>query len=36
MQHGRPWAVLGPDGALLAVYEPFRGSTAKPSLVIPA
>ncbi len=31
-----PWAVLGPDGALLAVYEPFRGTTAKPSLVIPA
>ena len=23
--------VLGPDGALLAVYEPHRGSTAKPS-----
>ncbi|CAN5722723.1 tRNA pseudouridine(55) synthase TruB [soil metagenome] len=31
-----PWAVLGPGGALLAVYEPFRGTTAKPSLVIPA
>jgi len=31
-----PWAVLGPDGALLAVYEPFRGDTVKPSLVIPA
>jgi tRNA pseudouridine55 synthase len=29
-----PWAVLGPDGALLAVYEPFRGTTAKPSVVI--
>jgi tRNA pseudouridine55 synthase len=31
-----PWAIVGPDGALLAVYEPFRGSTVKPSLVIPA
>ncbi len=31
-----PWAVVGPEGALLAVYEPFRGSTVKPSLVIPA
>ena len=30
-----PWAVLGPDGALLAVYESFRGTTVKPSLVIP-
>ena len=30
-----PWAVLGPAGDLLAVYEPFRGTTAKPSLVIP-
>lgn len=30
-----PWAVLGPGGDLLAVYEPFRGTTAKPSLVIP-
>jgi tRNA pseudouridine55 synthase len=29
-----PWAVLGPDGSLLAVYEPFRGTTAKPSVVI--
>lgn len=30
-----PWVVLGPDGSLLAVYEPFRGTTVKPSLVIP-
>lgn len=30
-----PWAVLGPDSSLLAVYEPFRGTTVKPSLVIP-
>ncbi len=30
-----PWAVLGPDGSLLAVYEPFRATTVKPSLVIP-
>ncbi|MBX3284995.1 MAG: tRNA pseudouridine(55) synthase TruB [Actinobacteria bacterium] len=30
-----PWAVLGPEGELLAVYEPFRGTTVKPSLVIP-
>jgi len=30
------WAVFGPGDALLAVYEPFRGSTLKPSLVIPA
>jgi tRNA pseudouridine55 synthase len=33
--HG-PWAVLGPGGDLLAVYEPFRGTTVKPALVIPA
>ena len=31
-----PWAVLDGAGALLAVYEPFRGTTAKPSLVIPS
>jgi len=31
-----PWAVLSADGALLAVYESFRGTTVKPSLVIPA
>jgi len=30
------WAVFGPTGGLLAVYEPFRGDTVKPSLVIPA
>jgi tRNA pseudouridine55 synthase len=30
------WAVFGPAGDLLAVYEPFRGTTVKPSLVIPA
>ncbi|HWJ63441.1 MAG TPA: tRNA pseudouridine(55) synthase TruB [Acidimicrobiales bacterium] len=30
------WAVFGPAGDLLAVYEPFRGDTVKPSLVIPA
>lgn len=29
-----PWAVFGPGGRLLAVYEPFRGTTAKPSLVL--
>jgi tRNA pseudouridine55 synthase len=29
-----PWAVNGPDGALLAVYEPFRGSTVKPAVVL--
>lgn len=30
-----PWRVLGPDGALLAVYEAHRGTTAKPSVVLP-
>jgi tRNA pseudouridine55 synthase len=30
-----PWAVFGPDGVLLAVYEPFRGGLAKPSVVLP-
>jgi tRNA pseudouridine55 synthase len=30
-----PWAVVGPDEHLLAVYEPFRGASTKPSLVIP-
>ena len=30
------WAVFSEAGALLAVYEPFRGTTVKPSLVIPA
>jgi len=28
-----PWAVFGPDGALLAVYEPHRDST-KPTVVL--
>jgi hypothetical protein len=28
-----PWAVLAADGALLAVYEPFRGE-AKPAVVL--
>lgn len=30
-----PWAVIGANDELLAVYEPFRGDTVKPSLVIP-
>jgi tRNA pseudouridine55 synthase len=29
-----PWAVLDAAGALLAVYEPHRGSTAKPAVVV--
>lgn len=29
------WAVFDAAGRLLAVYEPFRGTTVKPSLVIP-
>jgi tRNA pseudouridine55 synthase len=29
-----PWAVLDADGALLAVYEPYREGTAKPSVVV--
>ncbi|MFN3217604.1 MAG: tRNA pseudouridine(55) synthase TruB [Acidimicrobiales bacterium] len=29
-----PWAVLDAGGALLAVYEPHRGSTAKPAVVV--
>jgi tRNA pseudouridine55 synthase len=29
-----PWAVLDQDGALLAVYEPHRTGTAKPSVVL--
>ena len=28
-----PWAVLGPDGTLLAVYEPHRSGYAKPMVV---
>ncbi len=30
-----PWAVTGPTGDLLAVYEPFRPGLAKPAVVIP-
>ena len=30
-----PWAVIGPDGTLLAVYEAFRSREAKPAVVIP-
>lgn len=42
VRHGRllpapsgdgPWAVVGPDDELLAVYEPFRGE-AKPAVVL--
>ncbi|MEY2423592.1 MAG: tRNA pseudouridine55 synthase [Acidimicrobiaceae bacterium] len=29
-----PWAVLDESGALLAVYEPHRGDTVKPAVVI--
>lgn len=29
-----PWPVVGGDGTLLAVYEPHRGTTAKPSVVL--
>lgn len=29
-----PWAVLGADGALLAVYEPHRADTVKPGVVL--
>ena len=29
-----PWAVLGADGGLLAVYQPHRGATVKPALVL--
>lgn len=29
-----PWAVVDPEGGLLAVYEPFRGQTVKPSVVL--
>ncbi len=31
-----PWAVFGPHGRLLAVYEPFRDGLAKPAVVLPA
>ena len=30
-----PWAVYRPDGVLVAVYERFRGSWAKPAVVLP-
>ncbi len=29
-----PWAVLDPDGELLAMYEPFRSAEAKPAVVV--
>jgi tRNA pseudouridine55 synthase len=29
-----PWAVLAPDGTLLAVYERHRGTTVKPGVVV--
>lgn len=29
-----PWAVVDPDGALLAVYEAHKGSTVKPAVVV--
>ena len=29
-----PWAVLGPGGELLAVYEPHRDDTVKPAVVV--
>ena len=31
-----PWAVLGPDGSLLAVYERHHPGTVKPAVVLPA
>lgn len=30
-----PWPVIGPDGELLAVYEPVGDDRAKPTVVIP-
>jgi tRNA pseudouridine55 synthase len=30
-----PWAVFGPEGSLLAVYEAFRAGDVKPSVVLP-
>ncbi len=30
-----PWAVFGPTGELLAVYEPFRRGQVKPAVVLP-
>ena len=32
---GGPWAVTGPDGGLLAVYERYRPGLAKPAVVLP-
>jgi hypothetical protein len=29
-----PWPVVGLDGQLLAVYEPHRAGTGKPSVVL--
>ena len=29
-----PWAVLGPGGDLLAVYQPYRPGSAKPAMVM--
>jgi tRNA pseudouridine55 synthase len=29
-----PWAMVGPDGRLLGVYEPFRDGQAKPAVVL--
>ncbi len=29
-----PWAVVGPTGGLVAVYEPFRAGEAKPAVVL--
>jgi tRNA pseudouridine55 synthase len=31
-----PWAVFGPEGELLAVYEAHKGTTAKPAVVVAA
>lgn len=31
-----PWAVVDAEGSLLAVYEPFRGDTVKPAVVLVA
>lgn len=31
-----PWALAAPDGALLAVYEPWRDGLAKPAVVLGA
>ena len=31
-----PWPIVGEGGALLAVYEPHKGTTAKPTVVLAA